>query len=84
LDRTNAKTQVYTTDRATEKQAPSETERGSSGLRRGSSGRRRTEKPEGDGFGKMNFSVLADRSGCTTGPSTTYLTSDDAFRVCLV
>jgi hypothetical protein len=28
-------------------------------------------KPEGDGFGKMNYSVLADRPGCTTGPSAT-------------
>jgi hypothetical protein len=39
-----------------EKQAPSET-------RRGPSGRRRTEKPERDGFGKMNDSVLADHPG---------------------
>jgi hypothetical protein len=54
-----------------EKQAPSETERGLCGLRRGPSGWRRTEKPEGDGFGKMNYSVLADRLGCTTGPSAT-------------
>jgi hypothetical protein len=42
-----------------EKQAPSKTKRGPSGLRRGPSGRRRNEKPEGDGFGKMNYSVLA-------------------------
>jgi hypothetical protein len=54
-----------------EKQAPSETKRGSSGLRRGPSGQCRTEKPEGDGFGKMNYSVPADRPGCTTGPSAT-------------
>jgi hypothetical protein len=52
-----------------EKQAPSETKRGPSGLRRGPSGRRRTEKPEGDRFGKMNYSVLADRPGCMIGPS---------------
>jgi hypothetical protein len=54
-----------------EKQAPSETKRGPSSLRREPSGRPKTEKPEGDGFGKMNYSVLADRSGCTTGPSAT-------------
>jgi hypothetical protein len=29
------------------------------------------KKLEGDGFGKMNYSVLADRPGCTTGPSAT-------------
>jgi hypothetical protein len=52
-----------------EKESPSETKSGSSGLGRGPSGRRRTEKPEGDRFGKMNYSVLADRPGCTTGPS---------------
>jgi hypothetical protein len=49
-------------DRPMEKQAPSN-------LKRGPFDRRRTEKPEGDGFGKMNYSVLADRPGCTTGPS---------------
>jgi hypothetical protein len=61
-----------------EEQAPSETTRGPSGLmcgpsglRCGPSGRRGTEKPEGDGFGKMNYSVLADHPGCTTGPSAT-------------
>jgi hypothetical protein len=52
-----------------EKQAPSETKHGPSGLRRGLSGQHRTEKPEGDGFDKMNYSVLADRLGCTNGPS---------------
>jgi hypothetical protein len=52
-----------------EKQAPSETRRGPFGLRRGPSGRHRTEKPEGDGFGKMNYSVLADCPGCTIGSS---------------
>jgi hypothetical protein len=31
------------------------------------------EKPKGDGFGKMHFSVLADRPGCTDGPSATAL-----------
>jgi hypothetical protein len=41
-------------DRPTENPAPSETKRGPSGLRRG---------PEGDGFCKMNYSVLVDRSG---------------------
>jgi hypothetical protein len=50
-------------DRPMEKQALSETKHGPSGLRRGSSGRRRTEKPEGNGFDKMNYSVLADRQG---------------------
>jgi hypothetical protein len=70
-DRTTAKTQLYTEDRQKEKQAPSETVHGPSGLRRGLSGRWRTEKPEGNGFGKMNFSILADRPGCTTGPSAT-------------
>jgi hypothetical protein len=29
------------------------------------------KNPEGDGFGKMNYSVLADGPGCTTGPSVT-------------
>jgi hypothetical protein len=29
------------------------------------------KKPEGDGFGKMNYSVLADRPECMTGPSVT-------------
>jgi hypothetical protein len=62
---------VYTTDHLEEKQAPSETTRGPSGLRREPSGRWGTEKSEGNGFGKMNFSVLADRPGCTTGPSAT-------------
>jgi hypothetical protein len=56
-------------DRLMEKQAPSETKRGPSGLKRGPSGRCRTEKPEGDGFGKMNYSVLVDHPGCTTRPS---------------
>jgi hypothetical protein len=51
------------------KQAPSETTRGPFGLRRGPSSRLGTEKPEGDEFGKMNYSVLAYRPGCTTGPS---------------
>jgi hypothetical protein len=51
-------------DRLMEKQAPSET-------KRGPSGRRRTGKPKGDGFSKMNYSILADRPGCTTGPSAT-------------
>jgi hypothetical protein len=70
-NRTNAKTHVYTTDRPEGKQGPSEYTRGPSGLRRGPSGRWGTEKPEGDGFGKMNYCVLADRPGCTTGPSAT-------------
>jgi hypothetical protein len=70
-NRTAAKTQLHTADRPVEKQAPSETKRGPSGLRRGPSGRWGTEKLEGDGFGKMNYSVLADRLGCTTGPSAT-------------
>jgi hypothetical protein len=56
-------------DRPMEKQAPSDTKRGSSGLRRGPYGQHRTEKPKGDRFGKMNYSVLADRPGCTTRPS---------------
>jgi hypothetical protein len=30
-------------------------------------------KPEGDGLVKCIFSVLADRPGCTTGPSVTAL-----------
>jgi hypothetical protein len=51
-------------DRPMEKKVSSET-------RHGPSGQRRTEKLEGDGFGKMNYSVLADRLGCTTGPSAT-------------
>jgi hypothetical protein len=58
-------------DRPMEKKAPSETKREPSGLKRGPSGRRRTEKPEGDRFVKMNYSVLADRPGCKTGPSAT-------------
>jgi hypothetical protein len=58
-------------DRSMENQAPSETRRGPSILRRGPSGRCRTEKHKGDEFGKMNYSVLADRPGCTTGPSAT-------------
>jgi hypothetical protein len=56
-------------DRPMEKQAPSETKSGPSGFMRGPSDRRRTEKPKGDRFGKMNYSVLADHPGCTTGPS---------------
>jgi hypothetical protein len=49
-----------------EKQAPSETKRRPSGLRHGLSDRRRTKKPEGDGFGKMNYiavdiAITADR-----------------------
>jgi hypothetical protein len=63
-----------------ERRGPSETKRGPSGLRRGPSGRRRTEKPEGDGFGKMNYSVLVDRPGCTTGPSGVH---DRTVRDCL-
>jgi hypothetical protein len=31
------------------------------------------EKPEGDGFSKIQFSVLADHPGCTTGPFATDL-----------
>jgi hypothetical protein len=58
-------------DRPEEKRGPSETSRGPSGLRRGPSGRQGTEKPEGDGFGKMNYSGLADRPECTPGPSAT-------------
>jgi hypothetical protein len=58
-------------DHPMEKQAASETKSGPSGLRPRPSGQRRTEKPKGDGFGKMNYSVLADRPGCTTGPSVT-------------
>jgi hypothetical protein len=58
-------------DRSEGKQGPSKTTRGPCGLRRGQSGRWGTEKPKGDGFGKMNYSVLADRPGCTTGPSAT-------------
>jgi hypothetical protein len=50
-------------DHPMEKQAPSETKRGPSGLRRGPSGRRRTEKPEGDGFGKMNYKRPRGLSG---------------------
>jgi hypothetical protein len=26
------------------------------------------KNPEGDGFGQMNYNVLVDRPGCTTGP----------------
>jgi hypothetical protein len=29
------------------------------------------KKPEGNGFSQMNYSILADRPGCTTGPSAT-------------
>jgi hypothetical protein len=47
-----------------EKRAPSKT-------KRGPSGREDLEKPEGDGFGKMNLSVLTDHPGCTAGPSAT-------------
>jgi hypothetical protein len=54
-----------------EKRVPSKTKRGPSGLRRGPSGREEPEKPKGDGFGKMNLSVLADHPGCTAGPSAT-------------
>jgi hypothetical protein len=38
-----------------EKRAPSETKNGPSGLRRGPFGREEPEKPEVDGFGKMNY-----------------------------
>jgi hypothetical protein len=31
------------------------------------------ENPEGDGFGKMHFSILVDRPRCTAGPSATAL-----------
>jgi hypothetical protein len=51
-------------DRPMEKRAPSKT-------KRGPSGREDLEKPEGDGFGKMNLSVLTDHPGCTAGPSAT-------------
>jgi hypothetical protein len=46
-----------------EKQAPSETKRGSSGLRCGPSGREEPEKPKGDGFGKMNYKRPRGPSG---------------------
>ena len=58
-------------DRPEEKSGPSEPSRGPSGLRRGPSGLRETEKPEGDGFGEMNYSGLADRPGQAGGPSAT-------------
>jgi hypothetical protein len=48
-------------------EAPSETKRGPFGLRRDRPVSEEPEKPEGDGFGKMNFSVLTDRPGCTVG-----------------
>jgi hypothetical protein len=50
-------------DRPMEKRAPSETKRGPSGLRRGPSGREEPEKPEGDGFDKMNYKRLRGPSG---------------------
>jgi hypothetical protein len=58
-------------DRPEDKRGPSETSLGPFGLRRGPSDREGAEKPEGDGFGRMNYSGLADRPGCTTGPSAT-------------
>jgi hypothetical protein len=58
-------------DRLEDKRGPSETSLGPSGLKRGPSGRQGSEKPEGDGFGRMNYSGLADRLGFTTGPSAT-------------
>jgi hypothetical protein len=45
------------------KRAPSETKRGPFGLRRGPSGREEPEKPEGDGFGKMNYKRPCGPSG---------------------
>jgi hypothetical protein len=71
LDRNTAKNIAYTADCLKEKRAPSETKRGPSGFKRGLSDRSKTRKPEGNGFGKMHFRVLADRPGCTTGPSAT-------------
>jgi hypothetical protein len=56
-------------DRPEDKREPSEISLEPSGLRRGSSGRQGFEKLEGDGFRRMNYSGLADRPGCTTGPS---------------
>jgi hypothetical protein len=32
---------------------------------------KKPKKPEGNGFGEMNYRGLADRPGCTTGPSAT-------------
>jgi hypothetical protein len=58
-------------DRPEDKRGPSGTSLGPSGLRRGPSGRQGSENPEGDGFGRMNYSGLADRPGSTTGPSAT-------------
>jgi hypothetical protein len=73
-DRNSAKTYVNTTDRLKEKQAPSETKRGPSDLRRGPSDRCKPEKtPKVTGSVKFIFSVLADRPGCTIGPSATIL-----------
>jgi hypothetical protein len=54
-------------DRPEDKRGPSATSLGPSGLRRGPSGRQGSEKPEGDGFGRMNYSDWVS------------LTSDDAL-----
>jgi hypothetical protein len=48
-------------DRPEEMSGPSEPSLGPSGLRRGPSGRQGSNKLEGDGFGEMNYSGLADR-----------------------
>jgi hypothetical protein len=62
--RTNAKTHVYTSD------CPStRADRPASGADRPVG--EKAKKPEGDEFGKMNYSVLTDRPGYTTGPSAT-------------
>ena len=68
-------------DRPEDKRGPSVTSLGPSGLRRGPSGRQGTKKPEGDGFGEMNYRGPRGPSGVhdRTVRDWLYLTSDDAL-----
>jgi hypothetical protein len=67
------KTHISTMECLKERRTPSRTKLGPSSLRRGPSTHWKLEKPKRAKFGKNNYSVLADRPGCTAGPSMTAL-----------
>jgi hypothetical protein len=76
---------ISTTDRPEDKWRSFDTICGPSGLRHGPCTHWRPEKPEGVGFGKINFSVHADRLDARSNrPCQLYLTSNDTFNAIIV
>jgi hypothetical protein len=69
------KTLIYTTDCPKEKRAPPGTKLGPSASNAYRPLVEKPEKPKGGGLGKMHFSVLTDRPGCTVGLSVTALSN---------